>query len=260
MGNLSEDGERDHIRVFDPAIPIYARKASWPDQEDSELTFYLESALSDILSLSETPPICPHCNQENVVLSRRAAKPKPVLPVFQCVSCNVHLRRTTGTPLHGLRLHRAWFPKFLGLLSQQCSARNASELLGITDSTVARYIARFRQWLLELDPSGYYEAKVRLGMEIRPDVECPYCKGRDALRYRGFDSCTGERRCSCMACGRHMSLHAIFKNRGDDFVLEHVINVRPPSPRRKTTQITVVSADSAPETDAHCPPDVHQAS
>lgn len=87
----------DFKRHFGPMVPRFERKRTLPDTEDVELTAFLERQMEEIHSLSETPPRCPHCEGANTVLSTRAARPKPALPVFRCVDCDVHFRRTTGT-------------------------------------------------------------------------------------------------------------------------------------------------------------------
>jgi len=223
-----------YIRQFDHNVPMYLHDQAPAEMEDRELTAYLERELDDLLSLSETPPVCPHCNQNDVVLAMRAAKPKPALPVFRCLSCDVHFRRTTGTPLHGLKVHNSWFGEFLKLLSQQRTLACAAETLNTKAVTVKRYTERLRQWLLQLDPTGYYESRVRLGMEIRPDVHCPYCHRTNVLRYRGFSSDNGERRCVCDSCNRWVRLDSYLAEQEDKFILEHRVNVRPPSHRRKS--------------------------
>ncbi|KAB2719217.1 DUF746 domain-containing protein [Brucella intermedia] len=221
----------DCKRHFDPMVPRFERKRMLPDTEDAELTAFLEREIADIHSLSGTPPRCPHCEGGNTVLATRAAKPKPALPVFRCLACDVHFRRTTGTAIAGLRVHQPWFRTFLKLLSQQRPANDAARILGTKAVTVVRYVQRFRQWLLELDPPGYFEAKVRLGLEIRPDIACPSCQAMQSVRYRGFHPLTGQRRCWCDQCGCHFRLD-LETGRNGDF-LQHRIFERPPSPFRK---------------------------
>ncbi|KXF78012.1 hypothetical protein ATN84_24705 [Paramesorhizobium deserti] len=219
-------------RQFDPTVPLFARSTPLPDTEDPELTRFLEGRFEELLSLSETPPPCPRCQGSHTVLSSRAAHPRPALPVFRCLSCDMHFRRTTGTPIAGLKLHQPWFKDFLRLLSQQRPNNDAARILGVKAVTVARYVKRLRQWLLELDPSGYWEAKVRLGMEIRPDAACPYCHARQSLHYRGFKADDGERQCHCDQCGRYVRLGQVTGGK-DISTLDHRVVVRPPSPRRK---------------------------
>ena len=110
----------------------------------------------------------------------------------------------------------------------------AADAIGVKAVTVARWIKRMRHWILELDPTGHWEAKVRLGMEIRPEIPCPRCGAADRMHYRGFDAETGERRCRCDACGYYRRLSDLIREQGSDFVLEQRVSVRPPSSRRKS--------------------------
>jgi len=134
-------------------------------------------------------------------------------------------------PLSGLKFRN--LPQFVGLLSQQRPVTDAAALLGVKPVTVSRWIKRMRQWILHLDPTGQWDAKVRLGMEIRPDIACPHCGVADHMHYRGFASDTGDRLCRCDACGRFCRLPDVLPDRGPGFVLEHRVVARPPSPRRK---------------------------
>ncbi|MGO4570158.1 DUF746 domain-containing protein [Rhizobium sp. 2YAF20] len=219
-------------RVFDPMMPRMGHYRPIPDSEDKALTAWLQGQFDEILSLSEAPRRCPHCGGGETVLSARAADPKPVLPVFRCVACDVHFRRTTGTPLSRLKFHN--LPQFIRLLSQQRPVTDAAAILGVKPVSVTRWIKRTRQWILQLDPSGHWDAKVRLGMEIRPDIVCPHCGVADQMHYRGFASDSGVRLCRCDACGRLCRLSGVLHDQGPGFVLDHRVVARPPSPRRKT--------------------------
>ena len=218
-------------RVFDPMMPRVGHYRPIPDTEDKAFSGWLQGQFDEIFSSSEEPPRCPHCRSDETVLSARAAHPRPVLPVFRCVACEVHFRRTTGTPLSGLKLHN--LPHFVGLLSQQRPVTDAATILGVKPVTVTRWIRRTRQWILHLDPSGHWDAKVRLGMEIRPDIACPCCGETDRMHYRGFASDSGDRLCRCGACGHFCRLSDELRARGPGFVLDHRVVARPPSPRRK---------------------------
>ncbi|MGG6898165.1 DUF746 domain-containing protein [Rhizobium sp. BR 315] len=218
-------------RVFDPMLPLVGHYRPIPDTEDEALTAWLQGQFDEILSHWEAPPRCPHCQGGETVLATRAAHPKPVIPVFRCLDCDVHFRRTTGTPLSGLKFQK--LPQFIRLLSQQRPVTDAADVLGVKAVTVVRWIKRTRQWMLQLDPTGHWEAKVRLGMEIRPEITCPHCGAVDRMHYRGFDADTGERRCRCDACGYYRRLSDLLQEQGPDFALEHRVAVRPPSSRRK---------------------------
>ncbi|MBB6305537.1 DUF746 domain-containing protein [Rhizobium leucaenae] len=220
-------------RVFDPMLPRTGQYRSIPDTEDKAFSVWLQGQFDEIYSSSETPPLCPHCQSGQTVLATRAAHPKPVLPVFRCIACDVHFRRTTGTPLWALKFHN--LPQFIGLLSQQRPVTEAAVILGVKPVTVSRWIRRTREWILQLDPSGHWDSKVRLGMEIRPDIACPNCGEADRMHYRGFASDTGDRFCRCDACGQFARLSNMLRDQGPDFVLEHRVVNRPPSTRRKTS-------------------------
>lgn len=94
------------------------------------------------------------------------------LPVFRCLACDVHFRRTTGTPPSGLKFRK--LELFVRLLSQQRPITDAAEMIDVKVVTVIRWVKRMRQWIPELDPSGYWEAKVRLG---RHDALSRLCFG-----------------------------------------------------------------------------------
>lgn len=216
-------------RIFDPMIPLADCSRPFPNTEDRVLTNFLEAEIDDLLSQSEVPPPCPHCDGNNTVLFARAASPKPVLPVFQCKRCKSHFRRTTGTPLAGLKFHN--LPVFLKLLSQQRPIKDAAKILGVKPMTLSRWVRRIRQWLLTIDTTGYWEAKVRLGMVIGPDIDCPSCNASKTMNYRGFSSDTGDRVCWCSNCNRYYRLSNIMPTEG--FMLDHYVKARLPSPRKR---------------------------
>ena len=63
-----------------------------------------------------------------------------------------------------------------------------------------RMAGKFRAWLLLLDPTGGWEARVRLGIKPRPLISCPVC-GKDAsVRFAGFFDDSGARRLACRSC------------------------------------------------------------
>jgi transposase-like protein len=119
-------------------------------------------------------------------------------PAFKCRTCERQFNRLTGTPLARLR-HEAKLPFFVRLLSQQLSYAQAAERLGVDYTAVANWCAKFRLWLRQIDPTGQWESRARLGVKSKPGVPCPRC-GALAVRFHGFDSDSGERRLSCSAC------------------------------------------------------------
>ncbi|NLS21386.1 DUF746 domain-containing protein [Rhizobium sp. P40RR-XXII] len=219
-------------RTFDPMLPRTGHYRPIPETEDKAFSAWLQGQFDEILSLSEAPPRCPHCESGQTVLASRAAHPKPVLPVFRCIACDVHFRRTTGTPLSGLKFRK--LSLFICLLSQQRPVTDAAEAIGVKAVTVKRWIERTREWILQLDPTGHWDAKVRLGMEIRPDIPCPNCGETDHMHYRGFASDNGDRLFRCNACGQFARLSNVLREQEPGFVLEHRVIARPPSSRRKS--------------------------
>lgn len=122
-------------RVFDPMMPRTGQYRPIADTEDQTFSDWLQRQLDEILSLSETPPRCPHCQSDGAVLFARAAHPKPILPVFRCLSCDVHFRRTTGTPyLMGQKGRR--FELRLSVGGERLSALGPIEIKQATDKVI----------------------------------------------------------------------------------------------------------------------------
>ena len=82
-------------RVFDPMLPRMGHYPPIRGTEDRTFSAWLQGPFDEILSLSDAPPRCPPCQGGQTVLT---AHPKPAIPVFRCLDCEVHFRRTTGTP------------------------------------------------------------------------------------------------------------------------------------------------------------------
>jgi transposase-like protein len=144
--------------------------------EDAALTRYLVRALKEARSPSLKPPACPYCCSRLTILAGRPHARMP-MPAFQCNSCSRRFNRLTGTPLARLR-HADKLFEFVRLLSSQMSYKEAAEILKVDYSAIANWAEKFRTWLLELDPSGAWEARARLGIKPRPLVPCPIC-GKD---------------------------------------------------------------------------------
>jgi transposase-like protein len=214
-------------------VPLRESARPFPDTEDKAFSIWLGAQFDEILSLSETPvPSCPHCGGDQTMLAARPNPPHSHLPTFRCLVCRVNFRRTKGTPLSGLKFRN--LNQFIRLLSQQRPISDAARALEVEEMTVTRWVKRVREWILQLDPSGHWETRVRLGMEILPDLVCPRCGANGTMHYRGFKRTTDERNCSCHACGYFRELSHALAAQGDGFRLEHRIRIRPPSPRRKT--------------------------
>lgn len=125
-------------------------------------------------------------------------------PAFHCLCCKRRFNRRTGTPLLHLR-YPDKMPPFVRLLSQQLTIREAARRLDVSIELIAAWTTKFRRWLLQLDPSGQWEAKVRLGLKPRPVIRCPRC-GDDAPKYfKGYNR-SGLRQLLCRACGAYFDL------------------------------------------------------
>jgi len=121
------------------------------------------------------------------------------MPAFQCDSCSRRFNRLTGTPRARLR-HADKLFEFVRLLSSQMSYKEAAEILKVDYSAIANWAEKFRTWLLELDPSGGWEARVRLGIKPRPLVPCAICGKDTHVRFFGFHQDSRTRRLVCRAC------------------------------------------------------------
>ena len=166
--------------------------------EDAALTRYLVRALKEARSPSLKPPACPYCRSRLTILAGRPHARMP-MPAFQCNSCSRRFNRLTGTPLARLR-HADKLFEFVRLLSSQMSYKEAAEILKVDYSAIANWAEKFRTWLLELDPGGALEARVRLGIKPRPLVPCPKCGKDTHVRFFGFDRDSRTRRLVCRAC------------------------------------------------------------
>lgn len=194
-------------RKFDPRVPLYTKgRRPIPETEDRALTAFVLRALHEARSTSESPPQCPHCGSRETLLAVRVHARLP-RPTFLCRQCRRRYNRLTGTPLARLR-HEQKLMEFARLLSQQISYAQAAERLEVDYSAIANWTARFRQWLLQLDPTGAWESRVRIGVKPKPDVPCPRCGVRE-VRFHGFDSQSGERRLSCSICNAVFQLRVV---------------------------------------------------
>jgi transposase-like protein len=194
-------------RQFDPHVPLFTKgRRPIPETEDRALTACVLRALREARSRSEVPPVCPHCGSRATILASRPHARMP-RPTFRCRDCGRCYNRLTGTPLARLR-HEDKLLAFARLLSQQISYAQAAARLDVDYTAIANWVAKFRLWLLQIDPSGEWESRVRIGVKPRPDAPCPRC-GVRAVRFHGFDSQTGERRMCCASCRAVFPLIAI---------------------------------------------------
>lgn len=169
---------------------------TFPDTEDKQLTAYLEQVLDDVYTTSLRPPSCPHCYSRRTILKSKPHARMRV-PSFACLSCDRGFNRVTGTPL--ARLHAEKLPLFIRLLSQQIPYGEACRQLGVSIKAISNWTRKFRTWLLQLDPSGKWEAKARLGIKPKAYIPCPRCGMDGEKGFGGVNAKTG-RQLACPAC------------------------------------------------------------
>ena len=148
-----------------------------PDSRDSghvkdrELVEFLDRHIAALLSSDPEPrPQCIRCAGTSITLDgHRPRLGGYGLPVYCCSTCGKKYTRLQGTPLDGRLLGKV--ETFVLLLSQPLNCTEAGRLLGKLPVQVNELVKAFRVWLLELEPDGKWEARVRLGgrrAEVRP--------------------------------------------------------------------------------------------
>ncbi|WP_429440939.1 DUF746 domain-containing protein [Paraburkholderia sp. GAS33] len=199
------------MRQFNLSIPLKRFNGhALPDTEDTDLTEFVQAHLAEVFSLSENPPACGHCGDRHTRFRRSAGPRKLRLPAFVCQTCKRQFNRLTGTPLAniGKRAPACTLMTFTAMLSQQMPYAAAAEKCGLQVVLVSRWARRMRTWLLQLDPTGYWEAKVRLGVRPPdPVIRCPSCGHTGPVTLLGFvppARAAGEhmRQCRCGLCRR----------------------------------------------------------
>ncbi|CAJ3446510.1 substrate-binding repeat-containing protein [Burkholderia pseudomallei] len=137
------------------------------------------------------------------------------LPMFACQTCRRYFSRTAAPPLGEKHLKK--LDLFVSLLSHPISCVDAGEQMGSLSTDIGKRVTAWRAWLLELDPSGKWERRVRLSH--RPP-HCPNC-GSHQTR---FDECSNGAfpRFKCANCGTKFT-----RRRGTPFV-----NAKMSSPER----------------------------
>ncbi|WP_172319104.1 DUF746 domain-containing protein [Paraburkholderia solitsugae] len=132
------------------------------------------------------------------------------LPAFLCLACKRQFNRLTGTALANISKREpvSTLMAFAAMLSQQMPYAAAAQKPGLHAMVVSRWTQRMRAWLLQLDPTGHWEAKVRLGVRPPdPVAKCPSCGHTGPVTFLGFipaEDVHGERmrQCRCGACRR----------------------------------------------------------
>lgn len=194
-------------RRFDVTVGAITAKEPVDDEltEDTALTNHLASAWRDLISPRLTPiPQCPRCDSDRVRSDHLQGR---ALPAFYCHGCKRTFNRLTETPfarLQGFDKATAMIP----LLSRQMSLMQAGKRLGRTQKAMLSWLLAFRKYLLELDPTGRWEARVRLGVRIAPQAQCQRCGFEGGFRLGGFDP-QRRRRIRCPQCGRSRLLDVL---------------------------------------------------
>jgi transposase-like protein len=140
--------------------------------EDAELTAFLKQKVDQILSPEHEPkPSCPRCGGTDVLTKglRRFAGGQH-RAAFRCRTCGRVFTRLVGTPFE----KQAYLPKLdilIPLLSQPLSFNEAGKRMGSQETDIKRRVLAIRNWLLEIDSTGEWERRVKLGGrfgELRP--------------------------------------------------------------------------------------------
>jgi transposase-like protein len=192
-------------RHFDVTVNgFFARDAADdPRTEDAALTDYLMRAWLELASLSPTPvPRCPRCDGLRTHYRRPARTTR--LPTYFCEACRQTFNRLTGTPFARLR-HQSKAVGVIPMLARQMALTQVGEQTGLTYAAILSWLQAFRCYLVELDPSGSWEARVRLGMHALPQATCKRCGFEGGFPSGGFDA-HRRRRIRCPRCGRHRLL------------------------------------------------------
>ncbi len=187
-------------RRFDATVGAITARDRVDDAltEDTALTDFVTRAWLELVNPHTSPvPRCPHCDSLRI----RAERAKNgQLPKFFCHDCRRSFNRLTGTPFVTLQ-NRAKGAAMIPLLSRQMSLQQVGERLGRTQKAVLLWLLAYRRWLLDLDPSGQWEARVRLGVRVAPRATCVQCGFEGGFKSGGFDP-QGRRRVRCPQCGR----------------------------------------------------------
>lgn len=202
--DMRDDSVKSPVRVFEESVPLSRARSVVPDHEDAALTGYVERAWEEAFSLSETPFACPRCgSRHTVLLSRRSSRGR-ASPRFTCQTCEQDFNRRTGTPLAGLRRPEK-LQHLIPWLGQQTSIGFVADQLGVGRSAVNRWVTAVRQWLLQLDPDGRWEARVRLGVRFAARTACYQCDFHGPVLHGGFNT-DRTRKFLCPACGATLQL------------------------------------------------------
>ncbi|WP_080436263.1 DUF746 domain-containing protein [Burkholderia ubonensis] len=207
-GIRREHRETRAVRHFDATVGAITAKEPVDDAqtEDVDLTDYLMRAWYDLIHPSPTPvPRCPHCDGLRIRAERPSGKSK--LPTYFCHTCKRSFNRLTGTPFAGLQ-NLAKGTEMIPLLSRQMSLLQAGERLVRTQKAILSWLLAFRRYLLELDPTGRWEARVRLGVRVAPRARCTKCGFEGGFLSGGFDP-QRRRRIRCPKCGRSRLLDVL---------------------------------------------------
>ena len=133
--------------------------------EDVELTAFVQGQIDRIMSSSHEPrpACCPRCGSSSITTygSSRLVSGKR-RPQCRCKSCGRFFTRLIGT-LFENRRYLSKIDILIPLLSQSLSFREVGERMGSLDVDIKRRVLAIRKWLLEIDPTGKWERRVKIG-------------------------------------------------------------------------------------------------
>ncbi|WP_425953213.1 DUF746 domain-containing protein [Ralstonia pseudosolanacearum] len=131
--------------------------------EDRSLTAFLRTRVDIALSLSTSACVCPWCGGGETVF-HPVARPSQ-LPGFICHGCHVYFMRVSNTPLVHPPM-RELALRLVPILGWKNTIDVASQELGVSADLLQGWVKTWRQWLLQLDPTGGMESRVRLGLPV----------------------------------------------------------------------------------------------
>ncbi|WP_247538248.1 DUF746 domain-containing protein [Ralstonia pseudosolanacearum] len=222
-----------------------ARESGDEQTEDQELTEFLTRAWTELVNPMPLPALrCPRCGGLH---TRGGRAEDGELAKFLCRGCKLRFDRLTGTPFAKLRVP-ARGAAIIPLLSRRMSIEHAVKQLGWGRHAVTAWLLAFRCWLLELDPTGRWEARVRLGVRVAPVARCRGCGFEGA--FKPSPGARGRRRIQCPECG-HSRQRAVLQMEGqalEGVVTHDVIDTALQRRRKAVADASVLPVVHTPRT------------
>ncbi|WP_175811890.1 DUF746 domain-containing protein [Burkholderia contaminans] len=133
-------------------------------EEDAELTAFIMQQIDIVMSGSHDPsPACPQCCGVDVANAGFRQRVVGRLPQFECRTCNFVFDRTFGTPMSERDRPLIKIQQFAATLSRPLTFSAAYPVVHCTLVDIKNLVVAFRKWLLQLDPSGNWESRIKLG-------------------------------------------------------------------------------------------------